>query len=240
VPLINDPKVAGTWFIGLQHVWRTKDNGGDRAFLELHCNEFFGDFTVSCGDWEPLGGAAGDLTAGPASDKGTGYVVATERAPSDTKTLWAATRRGRVFVSKNADAATASSRYAHRHRRAAAAFRQRAAIDRRTAPRVHIVLRLQRLHADDAGPRSRSSSTRSAAPRPDRQGLATWRPADYWRAFDPDGRATLLAHRLRRADVARGAASPAASGLPLVAARGLTTTSTRVPPRRMHGRGSGG
>ena len=107
-PLINDPKVAGTWFIGLQHVWRTKDNGGKQAFLELHCNEFFGDFTVECGDWEPLGGAAGDLIAGPAADKGTGYVVATERADSDAKTLWAATRRGRVFVSKNADAAPAS------------------------------------------------------------------------------------------------------------------------------------
>ncbi len=103
-PLINDPKVGGSWFIGLQHVWRTKDNGGDQAFLELHCNEFFGDFTVPCGDWEPLGGTVGDLTAG-ASDKGTGYVVAIERTPSDSHTLWAATRRGRVFVSKNADAA---------------------------------------------------------------------------------------------------------------------------------------
>ena len=79
-----------------------------RRFLELHCNEFFGDFTVECGDWEPLGGATGDLTAGPASDKGTGYVVATERAESDSQTLWAATRRGRVFVSKNAGAASAS------------------------------------------------------------------------------------------------------------------------------------
>jgi len=108
VPLINDPKVSGTWFIGLQHVWRTTDNGGSQAFLEQHCNEFFGDFAVQCGDWEPLGGAAGDLTTGPALDKGTGYVVATERAPSDRHTLWAATRRGRVFISRNADAATAS------------------------------------------------------------------------------------------------------------------------------------
>jgi hypothetical protein len=107
-PLINDPKVSGTWFIGLQHVWRTTDNGGSQAFLELHCNEFFGDFTVECGDWQPLGGAAGDLTTGPSSDKGTGYVVATERADSDSQTLWAATRRGRVFVSKNAGAAAAA------------------------------------------------------------------------------------------------------------------------------------
>jgi len=107
-PLINDPKVGGTWFIGLQHVWRTKNNGGDQAFLEQHCNEFFGDFTVLCGDWQALGGAAGDLTAGPASDKGTGYVVATQRTASDASTLWAATRRGRLFISKNADAAPAA------------------------------------------------------------------------------------------------------------------------------------
>ena len=106
-PLINDPTVSGTWFIGLQHVWRTKDNGGPQAFLELHCNEFFGDFTVECGDWEPLGGPSANLTAGPSSDKGTGYVVANERAPGDSQTLWAATRRGRLFVSKNADAAAA-------------------------------------------------------------------------------------------------------------------------------------
>ena len=46
--------------------------------------------------------AAGNLTAGPSTDKGTGYVVATERTQGDSQTLWAATRRGRVFVSKNA------------------------------------------------------------------------------------------------------------------------------------------
>jgi hypothetical protein len=27
-PLINDPRVSGTWFIGGQHVWRTLDNAG--------------------------------------------------------------------------------------------------------------------------------------------------------------------------------------------------------------------
>ena len=55
-PLINDPKVAGT----LVHraAARLAHEGQRRrsqAFLELHCNEFFGDFTVECGDWEPLG-----------------------------------------------------------------------------------------------------------------------------------------------------------------------------------------
>jgi hypothetical protein len=60
--MINDPKVSSSWFVGLQHVWRTKDNGGDQAFLEQHCNEFFGDFTEFCGDWEPLGGTVNPAT----------------------------------------------------------------------------------------------------------------------------------------------------------------------------------
>jgi hypothetical protein len=111
IPIIADPKVAGTMFTGLAHVWRTKDNGGPQASLDLHCNEFFGDFLVQCGDWEPLGGDAGNLIAGPSSNKGTGYVVATERAPSDTGTLWVGTRRGRLFVSKNAAASAASVTY---------------------------------------------------------------------------------------------------------------------------------
>ncbi|HNP70755.1 MAG TPA: hypothetical protein PLO33_04970 [Kouleothrix sp.] len=114
VPLINDPRVGGSWFVGLQHVWRTTDNGGDQAFLEQHCNEATGDFTVSCGDWEALGGEAGPGTSGDlvsplyGSDKRGSYVVAVERSRSDKGTLWAATRRGRLFISKNADAAKAA------------------------------------------------------------------------------------------------------------------------------------
>ncbi len=113
-PLINDPKVSGTWFIGGQHVWRTNDNAGPQAYLQQFCNEFFGAYnpTVTpCGDWEALGGTAGNLVAGPASDKGTSYIAAVVRAPNDTGTLWVATRRGRVWISRNADAATASVTY---------------------------------------------------------------------------------------------------------------------------------
>lgn len=112
VPLITDPKVAGTIFVGLQHVWRTTDNGGSQAYLDQHCNEFTGDFKATCGDWVPLGGtsASTDLT-GPAfgADKGGSYVVATTRASSDNNTLWSATRLGRLFISKNADATDAST-----------------------------------------------------------------------------------------------------------------------------------
>jgi len=45
-----------------------------------------------------------DKTPGPA-----GYVVAIRRAASDTGTLWAGLRRGRVFVASNADNATAAN-----------------------------------------------------------------------------------------------------------------------------------
>ena len=74
---------------------------GQKQYLNEHCNELTGDFEQPCGDWVPLGGDSGDL-----SDGNTGnYVVAVERATSDTSTMWAATRLGSVFVSGNADAA---------------------------------------------------------------------------------------------------------------------------------------
>ena len=42
-------------------------------------------------------------------DKAPGvYIVATSRAPSDTGTLWVGLRRGRVFVTSNADKANAN------------------------------------------------------------------------------------------------------------------------------------
>jgi hypothetical protein len=89
-------------------VWRTQDNGGDRAYIQAHCNEYTGDFQNlrGCGDWKPLGGGNSALTSKSYGyDKLGHYVVATERAPGDTGTLWAGTRIGRVFVSTNADAA---------------------------------------------------------------------------------------------------------------------------------------
>src|SRR5581483_2145427 len=75
--------------------------------LEANCPEFTtpGDHP-GCGDFVGLGDAAGhDLTASGVygTDKSGAYVVAIARAKSDTSTLWAATRRGRVFISKNAD-----------------------------------------------------------------------------------------------------------------------------------------
>jgi hypothetical protein len=107
VPLIGDPTVSGTMFVGLQHVWRTQDNGGSQAHLDSKCNEFLPpsqfDPNGDCGDWVALG--THTLTGGAfGSDKGGSYVVAITRAPSDTSgnTLWAGTRRGRLFISTNA------------------------------------------------------------------------------------------------------------------------------------------
>ena len=39
-PIIADPVVAGTIFVGEQSVWRTQDWGGDQAFLGANCPEF--------------------------------------------------------------------------------------------------------------------------------------------------------------------------------------------------------
>ena len=102
VPLIGDPKTSGTMFVGLQHVWRTTDNGGPQAYLDANCSETGTVYNPPCGDWVPLGP---DLTS-PAfgADKGGSYVVSVERAPSNTNTMWAATRGGRLFISDNANA----------------------------------------------------------------------------------------------------------------------------------------
>jgi hypothetical protein len=104
IPIIYDPSVSGTLYTGLEHVWRTQDDNMGQAYLEMHCNEFFGDFTMPCGDWQSLGGPRlTDASFGPDKQPNSaGYIVATERAPSDTGTLWAGLRRGRVFVTSNA------------------------------------------------------------------------------------------------------------------------------------------
>ena len=110
IPLIADPKVDGTWFFGAQHVWRTQDNGGNQTFLEANCSLFVAGhggavFTGACGDWVPLGKDLSGTSFG--KDKAPGqYIVATSRAPSDNSTLWVGLRRGRVFVSSNADKAS--------------------------------------------------------------------------------------------------------------------------------------
>ena len=105
-PIISDPTVHGTMFCGLNHVWRTKTDGvgPDFATFESHCNEFTGDFpaTYTCGDWVPLDGLS--LTTSGRGNRSGGNVGWISRATSDSSTLWASTTRGRLFISKNADA----------------------------------------------------------------------------------------------------------------------------------------
>lgn len=110
-PQIDDPVTGGQRFIGTNHVWRTQDNGGDQSYLEANCNTVFGTqlFSGNCGDWKELGSHGLDDSYYGADklpdDPANNYVVRLTRAPSDTSTLWAGLRRGRVFISKNANAA---------------------------------------------------------------------------------------------------------------------------------------
>jgi hypothetical protein len=110
-PELMDPAVSGTMYTGLQHVWRTTDNGGSQSDLEANCPEFTtpGDFPT-CGDWVALGGANGDLTSAFWGDRdsttvGAAIVSQVERWPGDTGTLWASTDSGRLFITNNANAA---------------------------------------------------------------------------------------------------------------------------------------
>jgi hypothetical protein len=112
IPFTADPVVSKTAFAGATHVWRTQKAGGDQSFLENHCwpnggprsDRLNTGASSGCGDFLKLGTPSLPGTAfGPAADKGTGYVVAIERTKTNTGTLWAATRRGRVFIAKNAD-----------------------------------------------------------------------------------------------------------------------------------------
>jgi hypothetical protein len=110
IPMIFDPTNAGYMYAGLDFVWRTTDNGGNQATLDAHCNELSGDFpaNVTCGDWVRLSpGKQKALGTGKfwGNDKlASGWVAATERASFNNGTLWVGTRRGRVFVTENANA----------------------------------------------------------------------------------------------------------------------------------------
>jgi hypothetical protein len=110
-PAISDPVVSGTMFAGSGlTAYRTKTFGlGSRTIAEANaiCNEWTGTFAETCGDWEKLGPTP--LTSGLFGDRAGFAVGAIERSAGDTSTAWAATTRGRVFISKNVDADPAAS-----------------------------------------------------------------------------------------------------------------------------------
>lgn len=103
-PIITDPVVSGTMYAGTRLVWRTLDHGGPQAYLDQHCNEFTGDFTVQCGDWVPLGDGH-LLTSAFYGTRNGGNVGWVARTSSDNSTLWASTTTGRLWISHNANAA---------------------------------------------------------------------------------------------------------------------------------------
>jgi hypothetical protein len=111
-PVTGDPNPAnaGTIYQGSQSVWRTQDWGGNQAYLEANCPEFTTAFdNPACGDFVPIGPAgATDLTAASYGTRAGGFVAAIERSKGDTNSLWAATGTGRVFISKNGNAAPGS------------------------------------------------------------------------------------------------------------------------------------
>jgi hypothetical protein len=110
-PAIADPVVTKTLFIGGTHLWRTTDLGGDRTYLEQHCNTAAGEFgtsdqlyTGNCGtDWFSLGSATLTSTTYGSTRTG-GNIVAVTRG-QDHDTLWASTSSGRVLITKTANAA---------------------------------------------------------------------------------------------------------------------------------------
>ena len=111
-PIIADPNPAnaGTIFEGSQSVWRTQDWGGNQAYLEANCPEFTtSGANPACGDFVQIGPTgATDLTVVTLGTRAGGFVAALARTKSDTGTLWTATTTGRLFISKNADAAAGS------------------------------------------------------------------------------------------------------------------------------------
>ena len=114
-PAIPDPNVTKTIFVGAQRVWRTQNAGGDRAFLEAHCNTAVGEFpsdllyTGACGspaDWSPLG--ASTLTGATFGATKSGSNLSSLARSKDGGTMWAGSGVGRVLISRNANAAAAS------------------------------------------------------------------------------------------------------------------------------------
>jgi len=113
----QDPALHGQRFFGMEHVWRTQDNGGDQAYLEANCPEFItfandprcGDF-VALGDTNgppSLRNEPGDLTSaiyGSTRVGGTIAKIGRQASDATGNVMWVATSTGRVFITNNAAA----------------------------------------------------------------------------------------------------------------------------------------
>ncbi len=243
VPLIADPQVGGTLFVGLEHVWRTVDDGGPQAYLTQHCNEFKGDFKSQCGDWEPLGTAKlTDSSYGP--DKSGGYVAAISRASGVTNVLWVATRPGRLFISTNADAPAATVAFTRLDTSAQPGrFISGIAVDPANPYHAYVTFSGYNAYTPNT-PGHVFDVTYDPT-----TGKATWKDISYdlgdmpvtGVAFDNQTGNLYIATDFGVAMLPSGGASwqTAAPGLPMVAVYGLTiSTSARVLYAATHGRGA--
>ena len=115
-PMLFDTVQTKTIFLGAQSVWRTTDAGGDRSFLEQHCNTAVGEepsdllYTGACGtaaDWPRLGTST--LTGGAFGTTKSGSTISALARAKDGGTMWAGTGSGRVLVSQNAIAVNPAS-----------------------------------------------------------------------------------------------------------------------------------
>jgi hypothetical protein len=115
-PMLFDTVQTKTIFLGAQSVWRTTDAGGDRSFLEQHCNTAVGEepsdllYTGACGtaaDWPRLGTST--LTGSAFGTTKSGSTISALARGKDGGTMWAGTGSGRVLVSQNVIAADPAS-----------------------------------------------------------------------------------------------------------------------------------
>jgi hypothetical protein len=118
-PVLADPLATKTIFVGAQSVWRTQNAGGDRAFLEAHCNTAVGEFpsdllyTGPCGDpasWPKLGTSTltNNAASSPYGTTKGGNTLSSLARGRDAGTMWAGTGVGRVLISKNINDVPAS------------------------------------------------------------------------------------------------------------------------------------
>jgi hypothetical protein len=118
-PVLADPLASKTIFVGAQSVWRTQNAGGDRAFLEAHCNTAIGEFpsdllyTGPCGDpasWPKLGTSTltNNTASSPYGTTKGGNTLSSLARGRDAGTMWAGTGVGRVLISKNINDVPAS------------------------------------------------------------------------------------------------------------------------------------
>jgi hypothetical protein len=253
-PMLQDPVTGGQIFAGEDHVWRTQDSGGDRAFLDAHCNTtgLFGTsdqlFTGNCGDWVPIG----DPLVSSAGTKGGGWVAALARG-TDRRTLWVGTRLGRIYISHNADAADPGAVTFTRIDTASTPTRFPSGISVDPTNRNHAIITFSGYNAYATAAGTATGHVFDVVYHPG-SGTATWTNLDYDLGdqpildvvFDqPTGDIYVSTDwgvdRLEQGDTTW---QPAGDGLPMAAVYGLTLNTfgehdqKRVIYAATHGRGA--